>query len=398
MPKGTSLNCSVCPKLREFAKSIKRPFSVYYNPYTQSVDLLKDTRSIENVVQDLRSDLTTVGERFGVAEHQVVPVIKLKHLLPLRAVQLGEIILGDSGRGPLRPRVPVLEVREGELFRSADAAQQEVGVLLQALDLPNEVVGDQTRAAELADPLPVDVHPNGSLRVQQVLNELPESDAGASIQSRLCGVGPVPGNDGPSEHGMIVEVRIFKLVPEGRDEPLEGLPDEQNLGVGSQSLGDTGPIVAVQPPQLVAVMSCIVRNILSGLGSASQNHQDPFPVGAGGFRHLTVQQSEPVLHVKPRHLLQPDLPPPADRMVLGADVVQLAAPRLLRPQLRRTSRGGALQQQLPVALSDGLLLAHQQVRTKMEDRREAGEKSSTDLFSLPGRNLKQNRTRVKTRG
>ncbi|KAM8862012.1 LOW QUALITY PROTEIN: tryptophan 5-hydroxylase 2 [Synchiropus picturatus] len=47
-------------KMREFAKTIKRPFSVYYNPYTQSVDLLKDTRSIENVVQDLRCDLTTV--------------------------------------------------------------------------------------------------------------------------------------------------------------------------------------------------------------------------------------------------------------------------------------------------------------------------------------------------
>ncbi|XP_041747025.1 tryptophan 5-hydroxylase 2-like [Coregonus clupeaformis] len=45
---------------REFAKTIKRPFSVYYNPYTQSIDLLKDTRSIENGVQDLCRDLTTV--------------------------------------------------------------------------------------------------------------------------------------------------------------------------------------------------------------------------------------------------------------------------------------------------------------------------------------------------
>ncbi|KAK6319897.1 hypothetical protein J4Q44_G00090040 [Coregonus suidteri] len=44
----------------EFAKTIKRPFSVYYNPYTQSIDLLKDTRSIENGVQDLCRDLTTV--------------------------------------------------------------------------------------------------------------------------------------------------------------------------------------------------------------------------------------------------------------------------------------------------------------------------------------------------
>ncbi|KAL3044378.1 hypothetical protein OYC64_012795 [Pagothenia borchgrevinki] len=52
-------------KMREFAKSIKRPFSVYYNPYTQSVDLLKDTRGIEDVVQDLRSDLNTVCDALG---------------------------------------------------------------------------------------------------------------------------------------------------------------------------------------------------------------------------------------------------------------------------------------------------------------------------------------------
>lgn len=45
---------------RDFAKSINRPFSVYFNPYTQSIEILKDTRSIENVVQDLRSDLNTV--------------------------------------------------------------------------------------------------------------------------------------------------------------------------------------------------------------------------------------------------------------------------------------------------------------------------------------------------
>ncbi|XP_010777995.1 tryptophan 5-hydroxylase 2-like, partial [Notothenia coriiceps] len=52
-------------KMREFAKSIKRPFSVYYNPYTQSVDLLKDTRGIEDVVQDLRNDLNTVCDALG---------------------------------------------------------------------------------------------------------------------------------------------------------------------------------------------------------------------------------------------------------------------------------------------------------------------------------------------
>lgn len=49
-----------CLFYRDFAKSITRPFSVYFNPYTQSIEILKDTRSIENVVQDLRSDLNTV--------------------------------------------------------------------------------------------------------------------------------------------------------------------------------------------------------------------------------------------------------------------------------------------------------------------------------------------------
>ncbi|XP_043912930.1 tryptophan 5-hydroxylase 2 [Protopterus annectens] len=47
-------------KMREFARTMNRPFSVYYNPYTQSIEILKDTRSIENVVQDLKSELSIV--------------------------------------------------------------------------------------------------------------------------------------------------------------------------------------------------------------------------------------------------------------------------------------------------------------------------------------------------
>ncbi|XP_069760154.1 tryptophan 5-hydroxylase 2-like isoform X2 [Narcine bancroftii] len=47
-------------KMREFAKSVKRPFIVHYDPYTQSIEMLKDTRSIEKVVQGIRSDLAIV--------------------------------------------------------------------------------------------------------------------------------------------------------------------------------------------------------------------------------------------------------------------------------------------------------------------------------------------------
>uniref|UniRef100_A0A669R1A5 Tryptophan hydroxylase 1 n=1 Tax=Phasianus colchicus TaxID=9054 RepID=A0A669R1A5_PHACC len=49
-------------KMREFAKTIKRPFGVKYNPYTQSVQILKDTKSIASVVNDLRHELDIVSD------------------------------------------------------------------------------------------------------------------------------------------------------------------------------------------------------------------------------------------------------------------------------------------------------------------------------------------------
>lgn len=53
---------SLLPHVREFAKTIKRPFTVRYNPYTQSVDVLKDTLSINSVVEELRHELDIVGD------------------------------------------------------------------------------------------------------------------------------------------------------------------------------------------------------------------------------------------------------------------------------------------------------------------------------------------------
>ncbi|XP_053497090.1 tryptophan 5-hydroxylase 1a isoform X2 [Ictalurus furcatus] len=49
-------------QMREFAKTVKRPFTVRYNPYTQSVDVLKDTTSINCVVEELRHELDIVGD------------------------------------------------------------------------------------------------------------------------------------------------------------------------------------------------------------------------------------------------------------------------------------------------------------------------------------------------
>ncbi|CAI5763313.1 tryptophan 5-hydroxylase 1 [Podarcis lilfordi] len=60
-------------KMREFAKTIRRPFGVNYNPYTQSIQILKDTRSIAIVVNELRHELdivsdalTKMGKQLGI--------------------------------------------------------------------------------------------------------------------------------------------------------------------------------------------------------------------------------------------------------------------------------------------------------------------------------------------
>ncbi|XP_028650021.1 tryptophan 5-hydroxylase 1a isoform X2 [Erpetoichthys calabaricus] len=58
-------------KMREFAKTIKRPFSVRYNPYTQSVDILKDTKSICGVVKELQHELDIVSDALNRMNNQI---------------------------------------------------------------------------------------------------------------------------------------------------------------------------------------------------------------------------------------------------------------------------------------------------------------------------------------
>lgn len=58
-------------KMREFAKTIKRPFGLKYNPYTQSVQLLKDTQSITTLVSDLRHELDIVSDALNKMNKQL---------------------------------------------------------------------------------------------------------------------------------------------------------------------------------------------------------------------------------------------------------------------------------------------------------------------------------------
>ncbi|CAM9192691.1 unnamed protein product [Lampetra planeri] len=74
-PKVTSKQNASSQRFRmftlEFAKTIKRPFTVRYNPYTQSVDVLKDTPSINSVVEELRHELDIVGDALSRLNKQL---------------------------------------------------------------------------------------------------------------------------------------------------------------------------------------------------------------------------------------------------------------------------------------------------------------------------------------
>ncbi|KAM4593577.1 tryptophan 5-hydroxylase 1-like [Odontesthes bonariensis] len=49
-------------KMREFAKTLQRPFTVHYNPYTQNMDILRDTNKINSMVKDIRYELDIVED------------------------------------------------------------------------------------------------------------------------------------------------------------------------------------------------------------------------------------------------------------------------------------------------------------------------------------------------
>ncbi|KAM8894146.1 tryptophan 5-hydroxylase 1-like isoform 1-T2 [Spinachia spinachia] len=58
-------------KMREFAKTIWRPFTVRYDPYTQSVDILKDTTTINSMVKDIRHELDIVEDALNRLNKQL---------------------------------------------------------------------------------------------------------------------------------------------------------------------------------------------------------------------------------------------------------------------------------------------------------------------------------------
>lgn len=51
-------------KLRKFAASLKRPFTVHYDPYTQTIDVIDSLDTAQKVIGNIQSDLSVVQDAF----------------------------------------------------------------------------------------------------------------------------------------------------------------------------------------------------------------------------------------------------------------------------------------------------------------------------------------------
>ena len=56
-------------KMRKYAATIRRPFGIRYNPYTQSVEVLSSAEKIAGIMSELRGDICIV--------HNVIITIRL---------------------------------------------------------------------------------------------------------------------------------------------------------------------------------------------------------------------------------------------------------------------------------------------------------------------------------
>lgn len=71
-------------QMREFCSTIKRPFGLHYNPYTQSVEILSNTRKIMALVSELKGDICTIRNAIGKLDDDVASDEERKKLIDLQ--------------------------------------------------------------------------------------------------------------------------------------------------------------------------------------------------------------------------------------------------------------------------------------------------------------------------
>lgn len=151
-------------------------------------------------------------------------------------LHLSPVVAGDA-RG---------DGRVGHQPLDARRLQDVGGVSLQRLVVAHHVVADLAGRAQLGIGHPVDdvlaelpVHaPPPALGVAQVADKVLEAETRGGGALAVAVAFAVLADDGGRDVVLVprLEARVLhKLVLEGRDEPLEGVPHDQELEVGVQS-------------------------------------------------------------------------------------------------------------------------------------------------------------------
>lgn len=188
----------------------------------------------------------------------------------------------------LRGRVGVRALGKLDVGHADHVLEQIVRVAEQRLVLADEVVVDRARPAQPVNGRPVLVE-HRVPRVGHELGELGERHVVAVPQRPLGRVRPVPLDNAPAEPRLEVPravVPLLQLVPVRGQQPLERVPDEQELGVRVQHVGGPRGRVVAQPVQRARLVRHVGRYLRQvgplerRRGAAGQHHQHSFPVGA----------------------------------------------------------------------------------------------------------------------
>lgn len=210
-----------------------------------------------------------------------------------RAVQLehGIVVQGCEVFDQLRGCVGVGTLRESDVGRTHNVPEQVVRVLEQRLVFADEVVVDGTRPAQpvYRRPMLVEHRVTG---VRHECGELGERHVVAVTQRLLGGVGSVPPYDAPPETRLEVPrtflVPLLQLVPVRGQQPLERMPDEQELGVCGQHIGRLSRRVVAQPVQCAGLVYHVRRDLRqvrrARLCVTRQHHEHSLPIGACHLR------------------------------------------------------------------------------------------------------------------
>ena len=237
--------------------------------------------------------------RVRVAEEVVVRVVNFPQAFQVRRTHR----LEQSPQAFLRVPERVGHEGRAQLVEHVSSTQHLPRVVHQRLELAHDVVMEDAGVALLVVPLPMLVEGPVRLvlRVQHEAHELTEGDVTSVFPRLRGGVLPVALDDLPPE-GLVevLAVARLELVLVGADQPLEGVPDEDDLeGILHDLSPLLGPEVRQLPQQVRVLAVRVVGGDLEVAGHVDlprQVDEDSAPVVLRHARDLAEEQAPLPVH------------------------------------------------------------------------------------------------------